>query len=200
MEMEHKVKAVVNKANTGAINVSSMDRYNSFAIQLAWTDDTQAPIAIDADTEVNITTDSFNIVGHGLATGNIGQMSSTATLPAGLAVTTDYWVIVVDADNFQLAASLSDAEAGTQIDITDIGTAASTHTYTATALASTTIKVQETVDNVNWYDISGVVTAGFTADGQELLQGTTRCSGIRTVLTITAGQVAVTETIFVREE
>lgn len=74
-------------------------------------------------TAVDHTTDQLTIVGHGLLTGagpaairNVG-----GALPAEFAPVTDYWVIVDDADTFRLAASSSDALAGTAIAITDNG-------------------------------------------------------------------------------
>lgn len=56
------------------------------------------------------------------------RFTTTTTLPAGLALATDYWLIRVSATTARVAASLSDAIAGTFIDITDAGTG--THTLT----------------------------------------------------------------------
>lgn len=72
-------------------------------------------------------------------TGDKVQVSTTTTLPAGLAASTDYYVIVLqrtgasgsnkgDLTKFSLATSLANARAGTAIDITDAGTG--THTVT----------------------------------------------------------------------
>lgn len=58
-------------------------------------------------------------------TGVKVKLSSSGTLPAGLSAQS-YWLIAVSATTFKLAASLSDAMAGTFIDITDAGTG--THT------------------------------------------------------------------------
>ena len=54
------------------------------------------------------------------------QLTTTTTLPAGLALATDYYVIKVTDLTCQLATSYANAVAGTQIDITDAGTG--THT------------------------------------------------------------------------
>jgi hypothetical protein len=69
------------------------------------------------------TTNTLTAVGHGLQTGD-GAATVTATVapPAPLIVATSYWVIVVDDDSFMLAASLADAYAGTEIDLTTDGT------------------------------------------------------------------------------
>lgn len=54
------------------------------------------------------------------------QVSSSGTLPAGLAAATNYFVIKVSDTTFKLATSYANAVAGTAIDITDAGTG--THT------------------------------------------------------------------------
>lgn len=56
------------------------------------------------------------------------RLTTTTTLPAGLSLATDYWLIRQSATTAKLASSLSNAIAGTAIDITDAGTG--THTLT----------------------------------------------------------------------
>lgn len=58
---------------------------------------------------------------HHLITGTELTLTTTGTLPGGLATSTDYWAIFVDDNTFQLASSLSNANAGVAIDITDAG-------------------------------------------------------------------------------
>lgn len=70
------------------------------------------------DGDVTVGTDSIAESAHGLETGDIVQLTSSGTLPAGLALVTNYYVIRSDANNFKLAASLSDAEDGSAVDIT----------------------------------------------------------------------------------
>lgn len=61
-----------------------------------------------------------------ILTGTRVRLTTTTTLPAGLALATDYYVIKVTDSTFKLATSYANAVAGTQIDITDAGTG--THT------------------------------------------------------------------------
>lgn len=56
------------------------------------------------------------------------RLTTTGTLPGGLATATDYYVIKVTDSTFQLATSYANAVAGTEIDITTTGTG--THTIT----------------------------------------------------------------------
>lgn len=63
-----------------------------------------------------------------ILTGTRVRLTTTTTLPGGLATGTDYYVIKVSDSTFELATSRANAIAGTQIDITDAGTG--THTIT----------------------------------------------------------------------
>lgn len=68
-------------------------------------------------------TDTLTAAGHGRATGTgPARITSTEMLPAGLAPTTDYWLIRVDGDTLQLAASEEDAADGVSVGFDDPGT------------------------------------------------------------------------------
>lgn len=56
------------------------------------------------------------------------QFTTTTTLPAPLALATDYWLVRQSSTTAKVATSLANAIAGTTIDITDTGTG--THTMT----------------------------------------------------------------------
>lgn len=71
--------------------------------------------------------DECDLTSHGMITGDGPfQFTTDDTLPAELATSTDYWAILVDANNFKMASSLVNALAETAIAITDDGTG--THT------------------------------------------------------------------------
>lgn len=59
-------------------------------------------------------------------TGEKVRLTTTGTLPAPLAINTNYYVIYVDDTHIRLAVTLAEAYAGAYIDITDAGTG--THT------------------------------------------------------------------------
>ena len=62
--------------------------------------------------------------------GGVGLTNSGGALPAGLAGSTDYWLIVLSANTFYFATSKANALAGTRVDITGAGTG--THSMRAT--------------------------------------------------------------------
>ena len=80
--------------------------------------------------EFTVTVDPGNVftkIAHGLAVGNVVRFTSTTTLPAPLAINTDYFVISTDtADTFKVSDI---APGGASVVITNTGTG--THTFTA---------------------------------------------------------------------
>jgi hypothetical protein len=79
----------------------------------------------DASTDIITMTSTTNIPSN-ILTGTRVRLTTTTTLPAGLALATDYYVIKVSDSTFKLASSYANAVAGTAINITDAGTG--THT------------------------------------------------------------------------
>ncbi len=54
-------------------------------------------------------------VKHGFITGDHVRLTTTGTLPSGLALATDYWIIADSANKFRFASSLANALAGTAV-------------------------------------------------------------------------------------
>lgn len=79
----------------------------------------------DAGTDVCTWTSTANFPSN-ILTGTRVRLTTTTTLPAGLSLATDYYVIKVSDTTFKLATSYANAIAGTAINITDAGTG--THT------------------------------------------------------------------------
>lgn len=79
----------------------------------------------DAGTDICTYTSVVNIPSN-ILVGTRVRLTTTTTLPAGLALATDYYVIKLSDTTFSLATSYANAIAGTAINITDAGTG--THT------------------------------------------------------------------------
>jgi len=90
------------------------------------------------DGDVTVGSDQINEVAHGYVTGLKLQFTTTGTLPAGLSLITDYFIIKIDDDNYQVAISLANALTGTQVDITS---AAGGGTHTADVDAALIIEL-----------------------------------------------------------
>lgn len=81
------------------------------------------------DANITLGTDNINITSHPFTDLQRVQLTTAGTLPTGLALATDYYVIVVDADNIKLASSRANAIADTAVDITASG--GGNHTITS---------------------------------------------------------------------
>lgn len=134
-------------------------------------------------------------VAHGFTTGLKGQASTTTTLPAGLALTTDYFVIVISADTYKLASSLALALAGTAIDITDAGTG--THTFTPTAIAGASYQTLVSTDSVNWVALAAAtnITASATVLVEKLEP---MYDYVKITYLITAGRMQVQQNLSIK--
>lgn len=80
----------------------------------------------NAITAVDTSGDYVDHTAYNLLTGTRVQLTTTTTLPAGLSLATDYYIIRVNDTRCKFATSYANAIAGTAIDITTTGTG--THT------------------------------------------------------------------------
>jgi len=144
---------------------------NSSALDLEWHEGCQLWAYVNAtqpvatsyeEADVNVANDTITETAHGYATGLEVVESTTGTLPAPLAVLTDYYVIRVDANTYKLATSKANAVAGTAINLTDDGTG--THTTTPNALSGGSASIQVSRDDVTYVEINGTSVA-ITASG-----------------------------------
>lgn len=94
-------------------------------------------------SDINVPDSEITILNHGYVEGTEGQLTTTGTLPDPFLVATDYYIIPVDANTVQLAASYEDALAGTAIAIVDEGDGI--HTFTPSTKGGS---VQPQVTNV----------------------------------------------------
>ncbi len=117
-------------------------------------------------SKVNLTNDTFEIAdASDYPVGLKIRLTTSSALPTGVLTATDYYVIPVSATTFQVALSLADALAGTEIDITGYGTG--TQTIAVQDALTGTLKLQASnnafADNTNneldadavWVDIPG---------------------------------------------
>ncbi len=70
------------------------------------------------DGDVTVGSDTINVATHPLVDLQKVQLTSSGTLPAGLSLATDYYIIFVDSDNVKFASSRANAVSDTAVDIT----------------------------------------------------------------------------------
>jgi len=138
------------------------------------------------NSEVNVDDSEITIPSHGFATGLKLRLTTTGTLPAPFMTATDYFVIVIDDDTIQLAASLDDAIAGTFIEILDQGSDEAVNTATPVALAGASFTFKRSNDGVTWESIQAATTV--TTDGTLfLIQPNVSYRYFKVVKALTAG-------------
>lgn len=173
--------------NSDAVDLGQSSRYSVVAAVTVTT-----PAATVFTAAVS---DICTATAHGFKTGLKGQASTSNALPAGLVALTDYYVIVLTANTFKLASSLSNALAGTPVvDITTTGTGV--QTFTPTAIAGASVKLQGSNDSTNtvWVDLSS--STNITATANITWAGASDYLYLRAAYTMTAGQIsAVTTTV-----
>lgn len=81
-----------------------------------------------ATTDVNTSTSVITETNHNYYTGLVGRFTTTNTLPTGLSLSTDYYLISDSVNTYKVASTLENATIGTAINISSQGTG--THTFT----------------------------------------------------------------------
>lgn len=195
-----QVKAAVDASVAASALISVAVTGSGATVQAAAA---ATPLAGGINSEVDVTENSVAIPTHGYVTGLKGQLTTTGTLPVGLSLGTDYFIIVVDASNVKFATTLANALAGTPVvDITSQGVSASVNTFTPTAIAGATVKLQKSNDSpdstpVNWSD-EGSAT-NITVDANLWLEKVNPSGNwMRLVFTITAGSMSSVNTVSVK--
>lgn len=120
-------------------------------------------IGILTATFTAATTDVITSAAHGLKNGDMIVLTTTDTLPAGLAINTVYFVIDKTTNTFKLSLTAN----GAPINITDTGTG--THTWTMHDIGRN-ILVQDFVTSV--LSLSTAGTANFVIKFQGSIQDT----------------------------
>lgn len=87
--------------------------------------------AFASSTDINLQSGAITETTHGYLTGDVGRMTTSSVLPVGLALSTDYHVIKIDADTYALASSQANAVAGIRIYPSTTGTGNQTFTPNA---------------------------------------------------------------------
>lgn len=100
------------------------------------------------------------LTAHGLETSDSIYITTTGSLPTGLAANTRYWVIKVNANSFRLATSQANADAGTAINTS--GSQSGVHT-----LRRTPYGVGDGATTFNIPDLRGRVAVGLDASQTE---------------------------------
>lgn len=186
--------SITNVVTTETSDVYDVKRADSFSIQSVI--DVNTPTAKEF-TVLSQVDDTLTVTAHGFVTGLKGQASNSGgALPTGISGSTDYFVVVVDANTIKLSDTLAHALAGTDI-INVSGDGTGTQTFTPTSIAGATVTLQKSNDNVNF----DAVAAGtsISADGNVWFEiDKPKYKYIRLSYTLTAGMLSSTNYLVIK--
>ncbi len=141
----------------------------------------------DGASDVDDVAETITYVGHRLVTGDeVIYNNGGGTSIGGLTSTNTYYVIKVDDDTIELAASSADATSGTNIGLTDgVG---SNHTLTLTSGAATATAVLGTGGEIVGYTIDDAGT-GYTNCNIEVVDSSGSGEGAILVADFSTGNI-----------
>lgn len=183
-------QSFVQAENSVAVDITSSNNQgngcSSIAFQVSATVSTPGNQAFTA-ADVDVDEDTITIEDHGFLLGLKVQLTTSGALPTGLSTSTDYFVIVVDADTIKLASSLVNANAGTEIDITNAGSGSSS--ANPVALAGATATLMKSMDGTNYVAEGSPVNITATAVLAPFEKVDPALKHYRVAYAITAGQL-----------
>ena len=140
------------------------------------------------DGNVSTGADQVTVSAHGYKTGLKVRLTTTGTLPGGLATATDYYIVLNDGNTIQFATSAANASSGSAINITSAA-GGGTHTITPQAVGANII-LQTSVDGgTNWIDLA---TTAISATGNlQAIYVAPATALFRAQVAITGGQMTV---------
>ena len=140
-----------------------------------------------ASTGFDFATDVITSASHGLKLGMVYRFTTSGALPTGISAGTDYFIIPLTDDTFQIATTLANAVAGTAVDFSDAGSG--NHTLTQqTDVATYQIEVSPNLTDWFVYDAMSAVSVV----GNSLASKHFECAAayIRVKVTITKGNAS----------
>lgn len=114
-----------------------------------------------AAAAISVSTDLVTSTSHGLVTGQMVQLTTSGTLPAGLSLSTNYYIYVATASTYGFCTSIYNAKAGILIDIT--GQGSGTHTVTSQYVDLTPADSKDTIVQANSSPYLFAQSAGINA-------------------------------------
>jgi hypothetical protein len=140
----------------------------------------------------SLAANAVTITAHGYQTGTLGQMTTAGTLPTGLALTTNYYIIVLDLNTVSFASSRANAIAGTAIAISGgVGNS----TFTPSSVTGGTVQAQWSNDQVKWHNLGSPTTVAAAMDFSITYQKP-EFRYFQFVFAITGGSLSTTTTAF----
>ena len=139
--------------------------------------------------DVSVPSNYITISNHGLVTGQMVQLTTSNTLPTGLSLATDYYVIRISSSTFRFATSAWNAFQGTAVTMSGAGTG--TNTVTSQYVEGTQADSKDTV--VQAYTMASLFAQSqngacnfWFIEGDEIYTSSPNCKVVYTDYTLTS--------------
>lgn len=143
--------------------------------------------------DVSVPSNYVTISNHGLVTGQMVQLTTSGSLPTGLSLATDYYVIRISSSTFRFATSAWNAFQGTGITMSGAGTG--TNTVTSQYVEGTQADSKDTVMQAYYLTSlfaqsqNGACNFWFI-EGDEIYTSSPNCKVVYTDYTLTSSPQA----------
>jgi len=192
--------SVTNITSTATSDVLNQTIYGSSGLDsFVWTGtvDVNTPEAAVSASANQVTSSSgllfTNSTQNNFGLGLIVQFTTSTTLPTGISLATDYYVVPVSSSTFKVATTLANALAGTVVAYTDTGTGNQTATPVAITTPAT-FYLQGSNDNeTTWATVPNTLQA-ILADGSFVCEvDYIRYASYRAYISLSQGQMQITK-------
>lgn len=161
------VTNITSTATSDVLNATIYGETGLSSLVLTGTVDVNTPSAGVSASASQVTSSSgllfTTTTAHGFALGLTVQYTTSNTLPTGISLATDYFVVPISSTTYKVATSLADAFTGTVVAYTDTGTG--NQTATPVAIAGATLVLQGSSDNETTWATVPNSTWTISADG-----------------------------------
>ncbi len=187
------VTNITSTATSDVLNATIYGETGLSSLVLTGTVDVNTPDAAVSASASQVTSSSgllfTTTTAHGFALGLTVQFTTSNTLPTGISLATDYFVVPISATTYKVATSLANALAGTVVAYTDTGTG--NQTATPVAIAGATLVLQGSSDNETTWATVPNSTWTITADGSFTFElDYQRYAAYRCYVAMTTGMMA----------
>ena len=176
-------------AQTYTTPTISLDASIGFAFVIKKTD-----VVLVNATFASVSLNAITAVAHGYKTGLKVRFTTTVTLPTGLALVTDYFLIRVSADTLMVASTQQNAIDGVFLTISG---GSGTHTIVVQAAALVYLYLEGTIDDSLWVKILNS-TYEITSTAQLVEHETAFYKSVRAVVDLTSGQFDLNSKLMVK--
>lgn len=137
--------AIGNKAGTLETGAIALDNSIGFSVAFDCTES-----SLTNKTFNSVSLNSFSVTSHGYETGLKVRFTTSGSLPTGLSLLTDYYLIKISADTLMVASSQVNALNG---EFLTISGGSGTHTISVQSFSGAYLLLEASLDGEKWIEL-----------------------------------------------